>query len=116
MNPIVMRGLLEIAATAGEQDWKPFHAGIESLTIYETPQGGPAAMLLRYQPGAHAPPHVHQGYEHILILSGSQTDEQGYHPAGSLLIHPPGTEHHVHSEDGCVVLAIWERRVRFIAD
>lgn len=114
MNPIAMRGLLDVAATVAAADWKPFHPGIDCVPIYETPDGGPAAVLLRYQPGAAAPAHEHEGYEHILILTGSQTDERGHHPAGSLLINPPGTQHHVRSEEGCIVLAIWERRVRFL--
>lgn len=114
MNPIVMRNFLDLAALTDSDRWQPFHAGIDCLPIYETPDDGPAAMLLRYAPGAQAPAHVHQGVEHILILSGSQTDERGHHPAGSLLISPPGSEHHVHSTDGCVVLAIWERRVRML--
>ena len=115
MKPIELQGLFDIARFVQDRPWQPFHPGIDCLPIYQTPDGGPAAMLLRYQPGAHAPVHVHQGYEHILVLSGSQTDERGHHPTGSLLIHPPGTEHHVRSEDGCVVLAIWERRVRFVS-
>lgn len=109
-----MRGLLDVAALADQSGWQFFHTGIDCLPIYETPNGGPAAMLLRYQPGASAPAHVHEGVEHILILSGSQSDERGHHPVGSLLIHPPGTEHHVRSDEGCIVLAIWERRVRII--
>lgn len=114
MNSIAMRGLLDVAATVAEGDWQPFQPGITCVPIYETPDDGPAAMLLRYAPGARAPAHEHQGYEHILILSGSQTDERGHHPVGSLLINPPGTKHHVRSDEGCVVLAIWARRVRFL--
>lgn len=114
MNAIALRGLLDPEKLAAEQEWKPFHPGIESALVYETPGNGPAAMLLRYQPGARAPAHHHEGFENILILSGSQTDERGRHPAGSLLVHAPGTDHHVHSEDGCLVLAIWEKRVRFL--
>lgn len=114
MNALELNGLFEIARDPSTAGWKPFHTGIDCYPIYETPDGGPAAMLLRYQPGARAPAHRHLGYEHILVISGSQTDERGRHLAGSLLIHGPGGEHHVHSEDGCVVLAIWEKRVSFI--
>jgi anti-sigma factor ChrR (cupin superfamily) len=114
MNALALRGLLDIAAHASDYDWQPFHPGIDCVPIYDGGQGGSAAMLLRYQPGARAPAHHHIGHEHILILSGSQSDERGRHPTGSLLIHPPGTDHHVYSEDGCIVLAIWEKRVRFI--
>lgn len=114
MNAFAMRGLFDTATAIASAPWKPFHPGIQSATIYETPDGGPAALLLRYEPGAEAPPHVHQGVEHILILSGSQTDELGRHEAGTLLVHGPGSEHHVRSEDGCLVLAIWERRVKML--
>jgi anti-sigma factor ChrR (cupin superfamily) len=113
MECLALRGLLGDLSGLPRDGWRPFHTGIESYPIYETPDSGPAAMLLCYAPGAEAPAHVHEGYEHILILSGSQTDERGHHPAGSLMIHPPGTAHHVRSDNGCVVLAIWERRVRF---
>lgn len=114
MNALELQNVLDADALAHRQDWQPFHPGIDCIPIYQTADEGPAAMLLRYQPGAHAPPHLHQGYEHILVLSGSQTDERGRHPAGSLLVQAPGTPHHVHSEDGCIVLAIWEKRVRFL--
>ena len=112
--PIVLNGLFDASANLPAEGWKPFHTGIDCYPIYETPDGGPAAMLLRYEPGATAPAHHHQGYEHIFVLSGSQTDERGRHEAGSFMVHAEGTDHHVHSEDGCVVLAIWERRVRFL--
>lgn len=114
MNPIALRGLFDMERFAAAHQWQPFHPGIDCLPIYETPDDGPAAMLLRYQPGASAPVHLHQGIEHILVLSGSQDDERGHHPAGSLMIHPPGTDHHVRSDEGCVVLAIWERRVKMV--
>jgi hypothetical protein len=34
--------------------------------------------------------------------------------AGSMLISEPGTAHAVSSEEGCVVLAIWERPVELL--
>ena len=114
MDAVVLRGLLDARTHLADAQWQPFRPGIDAITIYEDGSEGAAAMLLRYQPGAYAPPHVHEGFEHILILSGSQIDERGHHPAGSLLIHPPGSEHRVHSDEGCIALAIWERRVRFL--
>jgi len=115
MNPIVLTGLFDTAKAVKAEDWKPFQPGIDCYPIYETDNGGPAAMLLRYQPGARAPVHLHQGFEHIFVLSGSQSDERGLHKAGSFTVQTPGSEHHVYSEEGCVVLAIWERRVSFVS-
>jgi anti-sigma factor ChrR (cupin superfamily) len=91
--------------------WQPFREGVEMCPLYGGASDAPAAALLRYAPNASVPRHLHRGYEHILILSGSQRDERGHYEAGTLLVSEPGTSHRVSSEQGCVVLAIWERPV-----
>ena len=91
--------------------WEPFRPGVEMCPLYGGAPDAPAAALLRYAPHASVPRHVHRGYEHILILSGAQQDERGRYEAGTLLVSEPGTSHKVSSEQGCVVLAIWERPV-----
>ena len=58
--------------------------------------------------------HEHIGYEHVLILAGSQRDHSGVFKAGSFVINSPGTRHAVVSDDGCIVLAIYEKPVRFL--
>jgi anti-sigma factor ChrR (cupin superfamily) len=75
---------------------------------------GPTAALVRYRERGEVPMHEHKGYEHILILAGSQRDENGTFEAGTLVINPPGTRHKVSSDDGCIVLAIYEKPVRFV--
>ena len=95
-------------------DWQPFRDGIEAAWLYRNGPDGPASAYLRYQPGAIVPLHAHPGYEHIFVLSGSQTDHNGRHRAGTLVINPPGSSHEVVSEDGCVVLAVWQRPVAFL--
>ncbi len=74
---------------------------------------GSSAALLRFEPGGKIPLHFHTGYEHIIVLSGSQMDEHGQLFAGGLRIHPPGSSHSVASESGCIVLAIYEKPVSF---
>ena len=91
--------------------WKPFHTGVEIHRLYGDGVTGPAAALLRFSPGGKIPMHSHTGYEHILVLSGSQIDEQGLVSTGGLRIHPPGSAHSVVSESGCIVLAIYEKPV-----
>jgi anti-sigma factor ChrR (cupin superfamily) len=93
--------------------WQPFRPGVEIARIYGTGESGPAAALLRYAPGASVPRHAHVDYEHILVLTGSQRDERGVYPAGTLLVHGAGTSHTVASDEGCVVLAIWNAPVQF---
>jgi anti-sigma factor ChrR (cupin superfamily) len=93
--------------------WEPFRDGIEVAWLYRNGAHGPAAAFLRYAPGAGVPLHWHAGYEHVLVLNGAQSDRNGRHAAGSLVINPPGSSHAVASEEGCVVLIIWERPVVF---
>jgi anti-sigma factor ChrR (cupin superfamily) len=95
--------------------WEPFREGIEVSWLYRNGDHGPAAAYLRYAPGARVPFHLHAGYEHVMILAGSQTDRNGRHRTGTLVVNPPGTSHEVVSEDGCLVLIIWERPVIFAA-
>jgi anti-sigma factor ChrR (cupin superfamily) len=75
---------------------------------------GPSAALLRFQPGASVPMHEHLGYEHILVLKGTQQDTLSFASPGTFIVNPPGTRHRVESEHGCIVLAIYEQPVRFL--
>ena len=92
--------------------WRPFKKGIEMVKLYEAPDGASAA-LLRYEPGARVETHRHPGYEHIIVLEGSQSDNHAEYPAGTCLVNAPGTEHAVTSANGCIVLAIWQKPVEF---
>ena len=93
--------------------WQPFRDGIDAAWLYQNGAHGPAAAYLRYQPGARVPLHWHPGYEHVFVLEGSQSDANGCYGAGSLLISPPGSAHADVSEEGSIVLVIWERPVLF---
>jgi anti-sigma factor ChrR (cupin superfamily) len=112
----VIPDLLTRACNADRAGFVPFREGIEILRIYGEGATGPAAALLRYQPGASVPHHRHADYEHIFVLEGSQRDEKGVYVAGTCVIHAPGTRHSVVSDDGCVVLAVWNQPVVFDAE
>jgi len=114
-NPLVIRNLMTVA-TSSQIPWEPFRDGVEIHRLYDRGENGPSAALLRYRPGARIPMHLHAGYEHILIIAGSQVDQRGSHVAGTLVINPPGSRHDVHSPEGCIVLAVWERPVTFLGD
>lgn len=107
---LILKDLLDIATRQDELSWEPFHPGVDIYRLYKDGEGG-AAALLRYKPGASVPMHEHTGFEHIFVLSGSQTDENGEHQAGTLVINSPDTQHSVMSQAGCIVLAIWEKPV-----
>lgn len=105
--------LLQIADWQHTLDWQAFRDGVDIYRLYGGDEG-PRAALLRFQPGGRVPLHEHTGYEHIFVLAGSQTDEHSRADAGTLTINPPGTRHSILSEGGCIVLAIYEKPVRFV--
>ena len=113
-EPIVMTDMMAFAERADELDWQAFREGVDLYQIYGTMgASGPSACLLRYAPGATVARHAHVGYEHIFVLSGGQTDDNGHLETGTLLISPPGTDHAIVSHEGCIVLAIYEAPVSF---
>lgn len=94
--------------------WSYFRDGVDIHRFYGDGVNGPTAALIRFRKEARVPMHMHEGWEHILVLAGSQTDQIGTIGPGTLRIHPPGTYHSVVSEAGCIVLAIYEKPVRFL--
>lgn len=110
---MIFEGLMNIEERQEELDWKKFKEGIEIYPIYEEKDNGMSAALLRYRQGASAPMHIHRGFEHILVLSGSQTDGTRIYTKGMLIISDPGSSHAIVSETGCIVLAIWQKPVDF---
>jgi anti-sigma factor ChrR (cupin superfamily) len=111
---LVFPNLSKLTEDQNGSGWQPFHPGVEIRWLYREGDHGSSAALIRFQPGAVVPMHEHRGFEHIYILSGSQSDGNGYLQAGSLMVHRPGTQHSIVSEEGCLALAIYEKPTRFI--
>ncbi len=108
-DPKVIAGLLPQGWS--DMPFEPFRDGVEICHLW---QGGPHAALLRYAPGASVPRHRHLGLETILVLSGTQSDDEGCFHSGALVFNPAGSVHRVWSDPGCVVLIQWERPVEFV--
>ena len=113
---LTISDLFQISGWQHRLNWQPFPygVGVEIHRLYGDGRSGPTAALLRFQPGGRVRLHEHVGFEHILVLSGSQVDENCRAETGMLLINPPGTSHSILSETGCIVLAIYEKPVRFL--
>lgn len=110
----ILSGLFNIDEIQDQFEWEYFREGIEIHRIYNEKSQGASAALLRYTTGAEAPLHLHVGYEHILILSGSQTDGENVFSKGMLVVSAPGSQHRIYSEFGCIALAIWQIPVQFV--
>jgi anti-sigma factor ChrR (cupin superfamily) len=96
--------------------FEPFRKGIDIHWLIGPTPDGPSAAILRYEPGADAPRHLHPALETVIVLDGSQSDENGHYPAGSIVFNPAGTEHSIHSSEGCVVLIQWSLPIIFLGD
>jgi anti-sigma factor ChrR (cupin superfamily) len=113
---LVFPNLSRLAEDQNSLAWQPFHPGVDIQWLYRQGDQGPSAALIRFQPGGAVPLHEHCGWEHIYILSGSQSDGNGRLHAGSLMVHRAGTRHSIVSEEGCLALAIYEKPARFIEE
>ena len=111
MQALIFSDILAIANYPDQLAWQSFRPGVDIYRLYQNPDTGLETALLRYEPGATIPEHDHIGTELVLILSGSQRDRNGDHVAGTLVINPPDSHHHLTSEQGCIVLIIWEKPV-----
>lgn len=118
---LVLRDLLDGPLPTELGAFVPLWPGVEILPLYGIGEDGrpfdpkrPSAAFLRYAAGARVPEHRHAGYEHIFVLRGSQSDRHGSYPAGTCVMSPPGTTHAVSSEEGCLVLAVWNQSVEVL--
>ena len=114
-HSLVFRNLYKLLDSPGSLDWQLLYPGVHVHWLYRDGDHGPAAAFIRFQPGGRVPLHEHRGFEHIMVLQGSQTDENGQLQTGGLMVHSPGTRHSIVSNEGCLVLAIYEKRARFLA-
>ena len=110
--PRLVARALELGAR--KRGFKPMRDGVEILHLAGTPDSGANAALLRYAPGARVPAHRHSGFEVIYVLDGEQSDQRGTYPAGSLIVNRQGGAHKVWSDEGCLVLIVWERPIEFL--
>ena len=68
-----------------------------------------ATSIVRYAPGSHFSPHMHDGGEEFLVLDGVFQDEHGDYPAGTYVRNPPTSSHTPGAEEGCVILVkLWQ--------
>jgi anti-sigma factor ChrR (cupin superfamily) len=97
-----------------DSNWRQLREGVSLRVLYDNPDSEYSVALIRYEPGASVPCHLHTGDEHIYVLSGSQRDERGLYTQGSYIYNAEGSRHSVSSEEGCTVLAHWHKPVQFI--
>jgi anti-sigma factor ChrR (cupin superfamily) len=91
-------------------DWKPSQfPGISIKVLYENPDAGELTCLLKWEPGASLPFHLHPELEQSFVLEGSFYDHDGICHAGEYVWRKPGSYHETHTDEGAVLLAVYRK-------
>jgi anti-sigma factor ChrR (cupin superfamily) len=100
-----------VVAAPGADSWVPSpEPGVERHRLDRVgDEVARATSLVRYRPGSRFASHTHGGGEEFLVLSGTFSDEQGDHPAGTYMRNPPGSAHAPFSREGCTLFVkLWQ--------
>jgi anti-sigma factor ChrR (cupin superfamily) len=91
-----------------------FRPGIDVHWLMTGDTSEPTVAVLKYAAGSRVPRHRHVGLETIVVMDGTQSDESGDYPTGTVILNPPGSEHSVWTDQGCVVLIQWDKPITFV--
>ncbi len=94
---------------SGDVNWQPLaEPGVSGVYVkvlrFDSSAGRAPTILLKFDPGATYPAHVHPGGEEIFVMEGDIRLGKDRLHAGDYLYTAPGNIHAVRSETGCVVL------------
>jgi quercetin dioxygenase-like cupin family protein len=93
----------------GAVDWRSLdEPGVSGVFVkvlrFDAAAGRAPTILLKFDPGATYPAHLHPGGEEIFVLEGDIRLGKDRLHAGDYLYTAPGNIHAVQSDAGCVVL------------
>lgn len=94
----------------GKMTWAPTQFEKVSIKVlYEDKAKGEMTCLLRLNPGAQLPMHVHADLEQSYVIAGSITDHDGTAQAGDYVWRKAGSAHENRSDTGAVLLAVYRK-------
>lgn len=90
-------------------EWAPLdEPGVSGVSVkvlrLDALAGRAPTILLKFDPGATYPAHIHPGGEEIFVLEGEIRLGKDRLGAGDYLYTAPGNIHAVQSESGCIIL------------
>ncbi len=83
--------------------------GIRIKTLYTDDEKGELTCLLKWAPGASLPFHKHPEIEQSYVIEGSFYDHDGICRAGEYVWRKVGSLHETHSDEGCIILAVYRK-------
>jgi len=95
---------------ASELPWSPTRFDKVSIKVlYEDKEKREMTCMLKLDPGAYIPFHMHPELEQAYIISGSMHDHDGVARAGDYVWRKPGSRHDNTSEEGAIILAVYRK-------
>lgn len=83
-----------LTVRADDGPWIEIAPNVKKKVLFANPETGTESYLLKAEPGADTPPHLHEHDEHCLVLEGELTFGEGTHlRAGDYHFAPRGSEH-----------------------
>ena len=93
-----------------EMEWAPTQfEKVFMKVLYQDKAKGELTCLVKLEPGAKLPMHVHPELEQAFVLEGSMWDHDGICRAGEYVWRTAGSYHENQSDEGAVVLAIYRK-------
>jgi quercetin dioxygenase-like cupin family protein len=93
-----------VEVDAKRLSWAPTSwPGISRKLLRNDASTGARAVLLKLEPNARLPKHMHPAGEEVFVLEGRVRFEQSWYDAGFYLYSPPGSADDVFTETGAVL-------------
>jgi anti-sigma factor ChrR (cupin superfamily) len=93
-----------------ELPWLPTRFDKVSIKVlYEDKAKGEMTCLVKLDPGAYIPFHMHPELEQAYMLEGSMHDHDGVAKKGDFIWRKDGSKHDNSSPEGAVILAVYRK-------
>ncbi|MHC6226733.1 cupin domain-containing protein [Pseudomonas sp. X10] len=111
MNPLEQLDVERRHRSLATAQWRPMSIDGKVLEGVQWAALASTASWLGYwmkmTPGSSSVPHRHTALELLLVLEGQVADSDGRcFEAGDSLVYAAGSEHWLHSPEGCVLLVV----------
>jgi quercetin dioxygenase-like cupin family protein len=94
----------------GELEWRPTRFEKVSIKVlYEDRDKGEMTCMIKLDPGAYIPFHMHPELEQAYMIEGSMHDHDGIARKGDYIWRKPGSKHDNSSPEGAVILAVYRK-------
>jgi hypothetical protein len=97
--------LAELQANPDQFEWLDFRPNVKKLILSGAAETEHVAILWYTVADGSVGLHSHSKTESVYVIDGTQTDEKGVYPTGTVYFNPPGSGHAIRESSGFFILA-----------